>query len=405
MYKRLFPSIEGFRQLPTDFYKALIDTINELHEAQPRVFKWSDYEATRLKNVISKYTDCTCEVQFSTDTTAFQNIQIREQIHFQLKNPKEIASGGVDLNTGKLLGGFKKIVSRFFFQYHLFNEPFTAEEAAAIILHEVGHMVTFYYMATKYFILSNWALKDISDGYNNNADINKRRLLLTQLKDKTKKEWLDIEKLLKAKDETTLISMLLLDVQQEVTSDLGTPEYNMVGYEFLADQYATKCGAGRALITGLDRLGDRRKKSQGFYYQLEIMPLTIVLGTAFFSFIAAGLLVAAWAYAYDPRDRRQKYNSPEDRITRIRLQMVARLNSKELSKEARELARAELEELDKTIAITKNKFFMMERLWGVLSSFLRKRGSAEELQMQLERLALNELYVKAYDLRTLEKTL
>lgn len=401
MYIPLFPSTEGIKQQNLDFFNELVKTINDLKNEQSRLYKWANYEAGKIAAIINKHTNSNVEVQFSDYLTAFNSKELGGSIHEIYKDPKFVIEGGVDLTNGKLTGSFSRHRSRIFLEYWLFTENLVSEEVAAIILHEVGHMVTFYYRISKLFILSNWALKDITDKFNDNSSVKEKKIYLTRLSSKLNKKQMDIDKLSKASDLTTFTALLVSDVMEEMRSDTGMMEYDIISDEFLADQYATKHGAGLYLITGLDKIGARRKRDQSDYYAAEIVPFLITTTAAIFSPIAGLILLSAWVYTYSPMDNRQRYNNPEDRLKRIRMQIISRLMDEKLPKTIRNQAREQLDGIDETIKITKDKFYMMERLWMIFHPFLRKRVKAEELQLQLERLALNDLFIKAYDLKQL----
>lgn len=402
MYKRLFPSVESIKQQSGIFFADLVATINELKAENNRVNKWAEEEANRIAQVINTHCNSNVTVLFTDWDDTFYNEEFVDLLNeSSLKSSEILLDGAVDVNTGKLKGVFSKLKVKIFTSYDTLSNKYTTEEAASVILHEVGHMVTIFDIMSRCLAFSNYALKDLADKYNDNITVNERRTIIVDIKDRLKSKNIDVNARSKVKDKTTLTLLLLNDFREDLISELGCDPYDITSIEFLADQYASKQGAGRHLITADEKFLKRRYNGYGnqpLFYLMEIMKVSLGILAITLNPFVGGLYFLFWITNAIPGEMTLRYNNTEDRLKRIRLQLVARLNDKTIPKEFRDQALADIKYVDEVVKITEDKIPLMRSILNVIIPSLRQRVKSEKLQMQLEKLALNDLYVKAYEL-------
>lgn len=238
---------------------------------------------------------------------------------------------GPDLTLG---GDISKIPVTVYISPPMFT-LLSAEELAAVILHELGH-VYFYF---RYMVRTL-----VSSGV---ADFAARQFL--EIEDKTLrlKVLTDIEKVTggKIKDKEQLVEEYKKEVvYTHVVNDLLLERENIVGgeamanrtWERLADYYVSLHGASDYLATGLYKqetsmgwaFTNRAYDSWGSWYLLEAVRMTTLTGISvvfpgFGGLVLTGAALAMGLYLNDTND--SLYDDPKERYQTMRRALIARL--------------------------------------------------------------------------------
>jgi len=398
MYKRLFPSVEGIREQDGSFFKDLVATLNQLKHDTPNINRWASNEEEAIAKVIHAHTKANVYVELNETYTAFYNEEFNTQAIEFLKSGKTFeVIAAVNYNTGKLEGAFTKLKTKVYLTYELLSSKFTTEEQAAVILHEVGHLYTLFDFIGKIYT-TNFALKDIQDVYTGEANIEKRRIVLKNIKDRADLKDLEVEELANCDNKETVSVVVLDRLKEKASSQLGCEAYDVTAFEFLADQYATKQGAGRALMTALDKLGSNSRHSATSFYFVELIKAIELTGTILIFPVIGTIFFLSLFTLIGLNRGKSRYDEIGDRLARIRMQIIQRLKDNKLPEGLRKQAREDLLLIDEKISLANNRVSFLSQLADKLFSTPRKRIKAQELQMQLEKLALNDLFIKAFDL-------
>lgn len=166
------------------------------------------------------------------------------------KNLDELSKiGTVDLRTGKVSGVFADTKpSKVSIGLELIKRPmWTDQELAAVILHEIGHLFTYYYTLSKQH-RTNY----IMDQLIRYGDM-ERSVQIEFITQVNKVTGLD------ANVDNPNISELMVQVPvygvKEIQREIGTKYLDNQMTEIIADQYAVRFGAGVHLTLALDKLG------------------------------------------------------------------------------------------------------------------------------------------------------
>lgn len=165
----------------------------------------------------------------------------------------KLVRGGVDTDKVLVTGAFTDLEFKIGIGSAFFDtsEAFTAAEATAVLLHEVGHI--FGYLELMYrTTTTNYILDEVV--MRMNGTFNERKMYEILKESKKRGYTLPEEDILKTKDLEMTKVLILKQGVDDVKSDLGYNIYDIRGNEALADQFATRLGYGRALSTGLAKM-------------------------------------------------------------------------------------------------------------------------------------------------------
>lgn len=332
--------------------------------------------------------------------------------------------GMVDISKNRVEGIFAEIP----YKLHLSAEwcrglVYLDEELAAIILHEVGHAFTqCEYMDRS--VATNQVLADIAMARTSGNPDKVNGVIAHvaheyQLTDEQKRAFQA------AKKDSDYAVLAYAAADENCRRELGYSVYESTSCEQLADMYAARCGAGRYIVTGLDKMYrhyyggyDESTKATAFTraafsmafvvasvsaYLLIFAPIAAAVG-AVVSAIGMPLLLMKGASA---AVKYAEYDDHYARSKRLRNQVVELLKSPHIKPKLVKAALQDLKEIDKVLDYQEkllpeqDKNPIGHRLGVLFSSVYRKRVNSGKLQQELEALAGNELFVQAAKLKTL----
>lgn len=306
------------------------------------------------------------------------------------------ARGKVNLKTGKVSGIFAEVASTIHMPVDMVvGKKYSAEEQAAIVLHEVGHLLTYYeYIARS--VTTNQVLAGLSKALDGSSGVEEREAVLIGAKKALSLNELDTKALAKSSSKKIAEVVVITNVVRQTESELGSNVYDFSTWEMLADQYVTRFGGGRHLVTALDKIyrfsGHISFRSLPLYLAMEaaklLMILTPIPGLSVLFFLLDG--------AGDGT-----YDRPGARYQRVRNQIVENLKQPKLSKDDRARLQADLATIDELSSKVNDRRQLVGIIWDTIVPGARRAYNQERLQRQLEDLAANDLFVKAAELKQL----
>jgi hypothetical protein len=404
------------------FYKELITICKELEKLSPKDIADSEI-AMQLPAVIKHHTGMNVTCMWGPEELAafpplasnnnpmFNRLDQLERENLPNSDADKLLYsalhdpiGRVNLKTGTVSGIFAEFVSMISLPVALFasSKPFTAEEKASGILHEIGHLFS-YFVFLANTVTTNQILSAVSKKYDQTTNIKEREVILTKVKTLAKLNELDALALAKSNDKKVVEVVLITSLVREFESELGSNIYDMNTWEALADQYATRQGAGRALVTFLDKahratghIGFRGLPQYAFMEAFKLMWLALTPFT-----LGVSMLFLLAACFNDSVDTGGAYDTLRSRYGRVRDQIVEAMKDKKLTEEQVTALTQDLTVIDDLSNHVKDR----QQLFGYIADFVspwqRKRISQEKLQRELERLAHNDLFVRAANLKQL----
>lgn len=307
--------------------------------------------------------------------------------------------GTVDKSDGRVYGGFSKLVCPMFITTGLLEDlNFTHREVASVILHELGHIFAYFERLID-LVTMNYAIYTSVEHILKLESTVDRMEILAEFDKYTGIEIPDKETVASSNEKGTIYTHLSCEAIKQRRNAEGEEVYSYRGFEFSADQFATRHGAGADLVTALDKI-ERKTWLNPSYMS---WPLHIMLELFKVTFYVMGIVLAAKAQPFAlvgilgaliaSRPMNKLYDDPYDRFKRIEGEMVAELKNRQLTEDRRQQVLADLEtvrDISKDVS-TKRSFW--EATWAYVIPAGNDSRKRTEFQQQLERMSNNDLYI------------
>lgn len=318
----------------------------------------------------------------------------------------------VDLKAGRVEGVFSSLSNRILLGKNLLlDQKFTSEEVAAVILHELGHLFSFY-ETLAYTTASNMAITTAVEALQGMDDKSQRLKLLSQSASAFNAK---LPPEINEEEDGDTVKVLLLQAieqaeQNRVREMAANKEvrYNHRSIEFMADQYAVRSGAAVPLASAQHKLAkigvpDYGRSRASFY---AIQASRVALLAASFAIPGAGLvigptllvlsgmLLASQAAGDDER------SDPSERLAQISRDIIQLLKNPRLDKQSRRQLSADLEAITALREEVAENHGIVRFLYRNVLPSGRRQAKARELQKGIEELINNNLFVHASRLRS-----
>lgn len=309
-----------------------------------------------------------------------------------IKNKKmDQVLGWVDLAAGRLGGVYseiehKAVVLRGMFQSRLL----TCEEIAAVMLHEIGHLFT-YYEFLGHTLTTNVILHAATQQFFGSDDKIRKVRIVHETCKALKVDIDDVESLIECNDKEVFQTVFVRQKIMHTRSSLGTPVYDLTATEVLADQYATRMGAGRHLATGLDTI--MRHYGGGSSYRTSAgHVIATVFNVVLFLFMSA-ITFGLFLLILFINPAMKTYDPPEARIRRIRNEMMVIIKSNKITKERKVEVMDDIKAIDLLLKRVDDKRGLIEMFYTSVLPSGRKQYQQLRFQVDLERLVNNDLFL------------
>lgn len=416
--KRLSIGLEAIQVQNELFFKDLVMLFNRMRTEKA-------YDSASMKNlgfeaVVFKHTKLTIKLNIDKDNSInayvippmvdrnnpliydwwkpyVDNTDVKK---FIKAKRSDIIKGYVDLAKGEVGGVFSQIVHQVTMHRGLVEtDLLTAEEKAAIMLHEFGHLFT-YYEFLGHTLTTNVILHAATQAFFKSDDLVKR----TQIVDETCKA-LEIS----LDDPSALVSCNSKEVFQTVVlrqtviqnqSSLGSAIYDVTATEALADQYAIRQGAGRHLATGLDKVHRHYGGGPSYFSTGMHVFCTVIRILAFFALIIPTFGLIFLVLLINPALK--VYDEPGARLSRMKRELIASLKDKTLPPEQRKALTDDIDAVDLLLKNIDDKRTLMEMFYTSVLPSGRRQYQQLQFQLELEKMANNQLFATAEKLTNLK---
>lgn len=409
---RIFASLEVIaHQGYSPLAKEIVAAVEELQKLKEVGVK--DIERVDISGIIRRHTgllssiilDEVIEMYTSMPPVTKNNIFVEEWMRDWTDDVSAMhaivdhgrLSGTIDLERSRVTGDFAKIYNEIHVGQELLNKnsPFTPGEVAGMFLHEIGHIFIVYEMSSR-FTRTNFLLEAGMKKMLNCETQEQRIQVLSYLENLFDEKVDDVERITAVKKEKDYYRTVFLTLAvRESQSQLGYNVYDMRACEQLADQFASRHGMGRDLVTALDKVhrwyDDRAywgSFQQGFMFVLELLtfiPISVV--TFGLPFI---LLTYINHSSYDPIPRR---------LEKFKLDIHNALKDRNLSKKERDRIMIDLTIVENTLKEVKDNPSFYEFIWNKVIPFGRSERKEIVFNEELERMLNNSLFGASAALR------
>lgn len=312
----------------------------------------------------------------------------------------EGVAGEVDLVNAKVSGFYQKLVNYVYItETALLGDTFTAPELAAIVLHEVGHIMTYYMMLgqldTTCYILTDFVRQVIGA-----KDPKVRVKLFTELNRNTGIDMTKSPEALNSTDSTVLSVLLLSEITENTRSEFGSSQYDMRSWESMSDQFAARMGSAKDLATALAKVmvhSDPMSYRNTFTYfvmeLVKVLTTLALLAAPFFGGPGFMLMIGVYIISVSPVDR--EYDKPLERITRLRNELIAQTKNKTTPKERLKDLIEDIAALDTATKGIKDRQSFYELIWTTISPYSRRQKNIRKELQELETLVNNDLFLSS----------
>lgn len=308
-------------------------------------------------------------------------------------------TGAIDLEAGRVSGIFSKLPAAVGVHQQFFTSGrYLAEEIAAVTLHEIGHIFT-YYERLAFFATTNMVLASALQDLSQTQDPKIRLKLVFEAAEGLDVKLEDPEAMAQSDVSAELFQSVFLKARMDpkLHTTHGSSSYDLRSFEFLSDQFATRHGAGRHLaiaLTKRDRFIDHPSTQLWSRYVLvEALKAATFAVTA----IKLPLLTPAVMgvlLACDGRDQ-NVYDEPGERLARIKRDLVQCLKDTRLKPEVRQQLLLDVEMVDAIREDVTDRRTLFGYLWTAMFSRRRDQFNQKRFQQELEGLINNGLFVTA----------
>lgn len=431
-------ALEGLSQEAISFQSS--DFFNELTEAIAQAwsknFKLSYFELIKqpeIKNipaVIKKHTGLNIEYSLEGpgdpaiiaapvtpdnilyDQFRGEHPEILLRVQQNTKNARVgFVKGTVDYKKARVTGYFAELKHELWMPVGLLTNgreyfsTFTPDEVAAILIHETGHGYTFLEVLVR-TVSTNYVLGWMSAVRSDSAP---EEYKIAIEKFGRKENWTpeQVSAFQEAKSTEDLAVLSVANMWQKARSEIGLDYYDSTTCEQMADQFAARFGAGRSVITGLEKMGGfnpRHARNKHFYvWQAIVRAGVYTLGVMAAPWFAATVLlfdvleVAATAGLPNAGS----YDNDQGRVARVRNEMIHQLKTQKLSSEKKAQLIKDIEFLTQIEQRVVDHPGLHQKIALLISSSYSKKYNFMQLQKNLEALAASGLYVKAEKISSL----
>lgn len=339
-------------------------------------------------------------------------------------------SAEVDRDLGRVSGFFSTVdIPIWITKGLLVNQDrhgaykFTAEEVAAIILHEVGHAFSYIDSIARVYRRNIILESHLTEFCKPGQDRKQKIKLISYLKaekilgDTFKND--EIADL--PNDKATAVIIQGQSMHSLSKQDPNSLCYDSTSFEAAADQYAVRMGAGVHLASGLGKMYEKQylgiwnRFVRFISFTFHLINLAWLTCNALLTF---GLteIVMRWMSNYIPiwtitqyieRSLNiyfSSYDQPKDRLERIRREIIGYFKSGKIDKDVQKRMLDQLDLITKQIKDSGIDNYDTSRVeyWMLrMFSFMRNNVSEKEKQQLREELINNSLYADAARFNTL----
>jgi hypothetical protein len=318
------------------------------------------------------------------------------------------ARAGVDRATGRVTGLYTKFKLQVYVTQGLLDSKlFTNGEVAAITMHELGHGYTYFEFLGNTFT-ANYVLACAVNDIVKTDDPREREVILVEAEKVLGVKAQNKDKLVAIKKEAMAESLgivYLSELAEKSRHELGCNLYDIRSWEQLSDQFATRHGAGRDLVTALDKIYRTYGHPSTFgnvgFLSMEALKLLSLTATILVP-IAIGAPVLAipgifhlFAITIICNPQEKVYDDPEDRVKTVRRQINEGLKQKDISAKQRKMLLDDLEIIEQVESGLNDRRNLNEFLWAKVFPWGKKSANQAAMMKELEELANNDMFVLA----------
>lgn len=316
----------------------------------------------------------------------------------------DLARGWVDLKTSRVEGIYQQFVCDLWLPRAILesDEIINAEGAAAVTLHEVGHVFGYFEYVGRAFS-TNQVLAGMVRAMDKTVDFGQRHAVFAKGMQLLRMNKDQQDALLNAKSEAE-VSVIVLDAAvTRSRSELKLNIFDATGCEQVADQFAARHGAARAFVLASHQM--QRFYQQPEHFTVRAVAAVLMLFKDLFSIvldIIGAFLRFLSIYIFFADYEVPEHNTLKGRYTRVLHECTERLKNRELTPEQKREALADYAAVKAvTDEVQADELPLARKFSYYLNPRYRNARKFHLLQNDLEALAATGLFANAAKLSSL----
>lgn len=321
--------------------------------------------------------------------------------------------GWVDLSHGKVSGLFSALECKVTIPAAALRDPqFATEEVVAAILHELGHLFSYFEVLT-YTTSSNVVITTATEALMATDDRVKKMQLITDVFSiigDVEKE--TVEAIADSNDSAVIRLSLMRTFEEkeqsrtrEFSSEKNAAPYNTRSIEYMADQFAVRHGAAIPLATMQHKLAKLTypdyDEPRVVFLAFQAIRLSLVITAASVNLAIGGIIATMASLLLTTAAQEDDYRSdPSERLGKIKLDLVQLLKNTKLNSKFRQQILRDVEAIDAIRSQIKEHHGVFRYVWRNFSPIGRRQAKIREFQKGLEDLVNNDLFIHANHLRS-----
>ena len=308
----------------------------------------------------------------------------------------------VDRNRGRVGGLFSKIELQMTIGRELIR-TLPASQVAAVTLHEVGHLFTFFEILVD-TVSTNLVVSAASEALAS-AKSPVEKLEIVHAYGRIKGRSVTDPKALASASLTAegYQTVLVRDLYANgIRSGTNTKLHDFVGSEFAADHFATMHGAGKDILLALEQvnryMGVNVRESQMTWMITQAVGTAVVIASAILIPIIPALTFIPTFFILilaNPYQAHDSYDPPKARAMRVRNNLVQAMKNPELQAWDRDAILNDIEFIDKLTADMVDRQSLLMMIWTSLTPGRRRQYNMAQFQKELESVINNNLFISA----------
>lgn len=329
---------------------------------------------------------------------------------------KANVNGWVDLKNSKVGGAFTEIGHVLgFTKKTLTGNKLTDEEVAAVILHEIGHaftMLEYLAQTTRRSVI----LANSTEEFFATKDKEKRISVLVETEKALGVDLEDTKAVLEIDDKLGSKASKVREYQcvlenakvRKIREETGGDYYTTRSFEQLADQFSARHGATKDLVSALDKLDSFREggyKAANYVINItqlfDVIIVSLFAGAFFTPAIGLGTVIFwLWLGSSVNVHGGPVYDTPYERLTKLRQQLVEKSKLRGITKEESEQIINEADYIESVLEAYSNNKSMFNVVGQIFWPSRRRAIKQADLQRELEQFSNNELYLDALRMKS-----
>lgn len=302
--------------------------------------------------------------------------------------------GGIDIRTGRVFGAWAEIECDLYFGVPLLKESTVTDKSiASLILHELGHCISYFYVLGNVLTLSH-VIAELTSKWNGTESEIHRVEIARIVKNQMDIDAIDPTAMATLKDGDMVSTIVVSEYANKKSSYTNTPMLDYRTWEAMSDQYVVRNNAGYDLAVALDQLerlrGHPAYWSDGQYLLLNIFSIPFLVLT-----LPSVVLMMMFFKPYT------EYDPPKERLQRIRNDMVNAIKNTNMPVDMARTYQNDIEEVDKLIASVNNREPWLDYIWKRIIPSIRKEEKRAKALKDFELLASNDLFLASNSFKTL----